>query len=72
LRCIAGDFDLAAADMNRALELYRELGNLSGQADTFSNLGSLQRQTGDYAAAAAKPADEPPSVRTTGVVFRRL
>ena len=43
----------AAANVTRALALYRDLGDRAGQGDAFNGLGLLHRMTGDYPASAA-------------------
>jgi tetratricopeptide (TPR) repeat protein len=42
-----------AANLGDAFDLYRSLGHRLGEAETLSNLGVLQRSTGDYTAAEA-------------------
>jgi tetratricopeptide (TPR) repeat protein/transcriptional regulator with XRE-family HTH domain len=48
-----GNYHAAAASLQRAAELFRDLGHWDGQAWTLSNLGVVQEETADYAAAAA-------------------
>ena len=52
MQVFIGDSLTGAATCARALEIYRELGDLGGQADTFSGLASLHTTTGDYQLAA--------------------
>jgi len=40
--------DSAAANLRRALTLFREVGDLSGQARVMTNLGTLTRYQGNY------------------------
>jgi tetratricopeptide (TPR) repeat protein len=51
VRLMTDDFPGAARDLERALALYRDLGNQLGQANTLSNLGTGRRLTDDYAGA---------------------
>lgn len=46
-----GDFETAAALLEQALAIYRELNDYSGIAVSLNALGVLERDTGDYAAA---------------------
>ena len=48
-----GDQAAAAASLLQALTLFRDLGNLFGQAQALDDLGIVQQEAGDYPAAAA-------------------
>ena len=50
---LTGDYPAAAASQQQALALFRDLGDLHGQADALNCLGVVQQETGDYPAAAA-------------------
>ena len=50
---LTGDYPAAAASQQQALALFRDLGNLYGQAYALNCLGVVQQETGDYPAAAA-------------------
>ncbi len=50
-----GHWDQSAALHQSALAAARQAGDRLGEADTLSTLGALQRETGDYPAAAASP-----------------
>jgi DNA-binding SARP family transcriptional activator/tetratricopeptide (TPR) repeat protein len=49
----AGDDPAAAVTLAQALALYRDLGDLPGQAEALNQLGFLHTLAGDYAVAAA-------------------
>lgn len=49
----AGDHRAAITSATRALELYRDLGELLGVAHALTELNFMQSNTGDYSAAAA-------------------
>ena len=51
-----GHWDQSAALHQSALAAARQAGDRLGEADTLSTLGALQRETGDYPAAAASLA----------------
>ncbi len=48
LRYRTGDFEAAADEARRALELYHAAGHLSGQAVALNNLGNALTELGDY------------------------
>jgi tetratricopeptide (TPR) repeat protein/transcriptional regulator with XRE-family HTH domain len=50
---VRGHWDQSAALHQRALAAARQAGDQLGEADTLAMLGALQRNTGDYLAAAA-------------------
>ena len=50
-----GHWDQSAALHQSALAAARRAGDRLGEADTLAKLGVVQRQTGDYPAAAATP-----------------
>jgi len=53
MRAISGDSPtIAAAICGQALEIYRDLGDAGGQADTLSGLANLHTVAGDYPLAA--------------------
>jgi hypothetical protein len=49
----AGDHPAAAFSQRQALALFRDLGNLHGQAEALNDIGVVQEETGDHPAAAA-------------------
>jgi tetratricopeptide (TPR) repeat protein/DNA-binding XRE family transcriptional regulator len=53
VRCITGNHQQAAAALDQALTIYRDLGDDLGRANTLSELGVVRRITGDYPQAAA-------------------
>jgi tetratricopeptide (TPR) repeat protein len=50
---VRGHWDQSAALHQSALAAARQAGDRLGEADTLAGLGALQRETGDYPAAAA-------------------
>jgi len=50
---LAGNYAAAAASLQQALALYRDIGHRLGQAVALTHLGTVQRLTSDYQAAAA-------------------
>ena len=54
-----GHWDQSAALNQTALAAARQAGDRLGEADTLAGLGVMQRETGDYAAAAASLAQAP-------------
>jgi tetratricopeptide (TPR) repeat protein len=61
-----GHWDQSAALHQAALTAARQAGDRAGEADTLSELGELQRDTGDYPAAAASLARALALYRDTG------
>jgi DNA-binding SARP family transcriptional activator/tetratricopeptide (TPR) repeat protein len=53
IRRLGGDYEGAARDTRRALELYRELGNPLGEANALTGLGKALSRAADYTGAAA-------------------
>ncbi|GAA2021419.1 hypothetical protein GCM10009839_18050 [Catenulispora yoronensis] len=49
---LASDYPAAADVQERALEIYRQIGDRLGKAGALNNLGRVRYLTGDYAAAA--------------------
>jgi tetratricopeptide (TPR) repeat protein len=50
---ITDDYPAADAELRQALELCRDTGYRSGQADALMNLGAVQQLAGDYPTATA-------------------
>jgi hypothetical protein len=46
------DYPGATQVVEQALDIFRDLGDRSGQADALYYLGAIRRRTGDYLAAA--------------------
>jgi tetratricopeptide (TPR) repeat protein len=53
IRGLSGDIPGAADALSQALDLYRDLGDRSGEAQALTELGAIRRLQGDYAGAAA-------------------
>ena len=48
-----GEFDTAYAEFMKAMELYRTIGRIRGQANCWNNIAVLHSQKGDHAKAVA-------------------
>ena len=49
---LTGNYPAAAASLQQALELFRDIGHRTGESDALSDLAIVQTLTGDYPAAA--------------------
>jgi tetratricopeptide (TPR) repeat protein len=54
---LTGDYRAARASLDRALDLYWDLGDRHGQADSLRYLGRVYQETGDYEIVASCYAD---------------
>jgi tetratricopeptide (TPR) repeat protein/transcriptional regulator with XRE-family HTH domain len=54
IRRLTGDYQEAAGDLGRALDIYRDLGDQPGEANALYHLGTTLRMTGRYAAATER------------------
>jgi tetratricopeptide (TPR) repeat protein len=61
-----GDYELAMAHFQRALELYRDIGELYGQGNALDSLAWVYTQTGDFPAAIARCEEALAIYRRTG------
>ena len=57
-----GDYAAAAANLARALDLFRGFGYRYGEGGALNNLGTLQTLTGDYPARRRQPPASPGDV----------
>ena len=62
----AGDLDLAATRLRRALELWRRLNDVSGVARALLNLGIVSYKAGDYPSARRELAESQGIARALG------